>query len=205
MFSKVVNNIPEALSIYINEIVYTQKNRGIDITTLSLGEAYFDIPILDFKKLDLDKINHYTSSRGLEKLRNKISEYYHKEYGAYFNYKKEIIISTGSKPLIFMALKAILNRKDEVIILEPAWLSYKEQIKLCGGETKFIKFTDGINKIKKSISKKTKMIILNNPNNPSGKIYTKKEIQEIYNLCLKKKIWLLVDEAYSDFIESNFF
>ena len=79
MFSKVVNNIPEALSIYINEIVYTQKNRGIDITTLSLGEAYFDIPILDFKKLDLDKINHYTSSRGLEKLRNKISEYYHKE------------------------------------------------------------------------------------------------------------------------------
>ena len=67
MFSKIINKIPEALSIYFNQIVYDQKNSGVDIITLSLGEAYF-IPLLDFKNLDLNKIHHYTSSLGLEKL-----------------------------------------------------------------------------------------------------------------------------------------
>lgn len=204
MFSKIINKIPEALSIYFNQIVYDQKNSGVDIITLSLGEAYFDIPLLDFKNLDLNKIHHYTSSLGLEKLREKLSKYYLDNYKSKFDYKKEVLISTGSKPLIYMAIKSIIDPGDEVVVLEPAWLSYKEQISLCGGKTKFVNFDEKIENINKLISKKTKLIIINNPNNPSGKIYSKKELKYLIKFCIKKKIWLLVDEAYSDFVRKNF-
>lgn len=98
--SEKVSDIPEALSIYINQIVYTQKRKGVDIITLSLGEAYFDIPLFDFKKLNFEKGYHYSDSSGLPELRKKISEYYSKFYNVYFSYEDEIIISSGSKPLI---------------------------------------------------------------------------------------------------------
>lgn len=204
MFSKIINKIPEALSIYFNQIVYDQKSSGVDIITLSLGEAYFDIPLFDFKNLDLNKIHHYTSSLGLEKLRQKLSKYYLNNYKSKFDHQKEILISTGSKPLIYMAIKSIIDPGDEVVVLEPAWLSYKEQITLCGGKTKFINFDENIENINKYISNKTKLIIVNNPNNPSGKIYSKKELKYLIKFCIKKKIWLLVDEAYSDFVSKNF-
>jgi aspartate aminotransferase/aminotransferase len=187
MFSKIINKIPEALSIYFNQIVYDQKSSGVDIITLSLGEAYFDIPLFDFKNLDLNKIHHYTSSLGLEKLRQKLSKYYLNNYKSKFDHQKEILISTGSKPLIYMAIKSIIDPGDEVVVLEPAWLSYKEQITLCGGKTKFINFDENIENINKYISNKTKLIIVNNPNNPSGKIYSKKELKYLIKFCIKKK------------------
>ena len=93
--SKRVRSIPEALSIYLNQIVYDLKRRGRDVITLSLGEAFFDIPLMDFKKLDVEKCFHYSDSQGIPGLRQKIADYYKKHYDAPVNPDTELLISAG--------------------------------------------------------------------------------------------------------------
>ena len=78
--NQIVVDIPEALSIYINQLVYSEKRLGIDVTTLSLGEAFFDIPQFSFDEIDFVKGYHYSDSMGLPELRKKIMEYYNKKY-----------------------------------------------------------------------------------------------------------------------------
>jgi aspartate aminotransferase/aminotransferase len=205
MYSSIINKIPEALSIYFNQLVYDQKEKGVDVITLSLGEAYFDIPLYDFNKLNLEKCHHYSDSRGNYKLREIISNYYNSNYGAYVDPKNEILISAGSKPLIYMALLTILNKNEEVLVIEPAWLSYSEQIKLAGGKVKYVNYNKSVNEIIKLVSKKTKAIIVNNPNNPAGKHYSISELKKLISIAKKKNLWLIVDEAYSDFVEKQFY
>ena len=199
IFSKSVNSITEAQSIYLNQLVYELKRKGEDVITLSLGEAFFDIPLFDFNSLDLVKSHHYADSSGTPNLK-KISDHYKKTLNVSSNSNSEIIISAGSKAIIYMSIKALINKGDEVILHEPAWLSYADQVKLCGGKVKFIPYTESIESINKYISKKTKLIIINNPNNPAGIIYSRKEMNSIIEIIKKKNIWLLADEAYSDFV-----
>ena len=87
-----------------------------------------------------------------------------------------------------MTLLSILNKNDEVLVIEPAWLSYVEQIKLAGGKAKFVKYDKKISDIKSLISKKTKVIILNNPNNPAGKQYTVKELKQLIMIAKKENL-----------------
>ncbi|BBW92219.1 pyridoxal phosphate-dependent aminotransferase [Pseudoalteromonas sp. PS1M3] len=200
-----VKSIPQALSVYINQLVYELKQRQLDITTLSMGEAYFNIPSIDFNDIDYEAGYHYSDSQGLLSLRKKISDYYYNSHGVKFSSENEILVTAGSKIVIYMVMLAILKKGDEVLTHEPAWLSYQEQVKLVGGESSFIPYDVSVECFESYITNKTRLIIINNPNNPQGKIYNKSEIQLIYRLCLKYKIYLLVDEAYSDFVEGNEF
>lgn len=200
IFSKSLSKITEAQSIYLNQLVYDLKRKGEDVITLSLGEAFFDIPLFDFNLLDLEKSHHYTDSSGTPRLKEKISNHYYKTLKVKSDFKNEILISAGSKAIIYMSIKALINKGDEVILHEPAWLSYADQVKLCGGKVRYINFQENISQLEKYINKKTKMIIINNPNNPAGKIYSKHELSSILNIIKNTKIWLLVDEAYSDFV-----
>lgn len=197
--SERVDAIPEALSIYINQLVYDLRRRGRDIVSLSLGEAFFKIPLFDFNKLDIEKCYHYSDSQGIPELRGKIASFYNEQYGAPVD-SDEIIISAGSKPILFMAMQAILNRGDEVLIHEPAWLSYKEQARLVEATPAFIPYDTDISSFGDYVNDRTKMLIINNPNNPSGRLYTHGELQGIAEMADKHGIFVLVDEAYSDFL-----
>lgn len=203
--NSIIKNIPQALSIYLNQIVYDQKRMGKDITVLSLGEAFFDIPNFKFENLDMQKGYHYSDSQGLPALRKKISCLYQSKYNVKVDYNSEIIISAGSKILSYFAIKSLINKEDEVIVVEPYWLSYTEQIKLSNGRIKVIPFGTKIKDYKNYFTKKTKALIINNPNNPSGLKLDKKSIIKIYKNCLKKNIFLIIDEAYSDFTDKNTF
>ena len=99
-----------------------------------------------------------------------------------------------------MCFLSLLNNKEEILIHEPAWLSYKEQVKLANGKPKFFPYDEKLTNLEKYINKKTKAFVINNPNNPVGKLYSKKELKFIFDICKKKKIYLIVDEAYSDFV-----
>ena len=198
--SKKVCEIPEALSVYMNNVVYAMRRRGDKIAVLSLGEAYFDIPRYSFDEIDFEKGYHYSESRGLLELREKIAQYYTKHYNAPVDPETEMIISAGSKPLIYMAFQAVLNEGDEVLIHEPAWLSYPEEVKLANGVPKFIPYDCPVAEFSKHFTDKTRIIVLNNPNNPAGKVYTKDELTELYQVCRARGIYILVDEAYSDFL-----
>jgi len=196
---------PQAISIYFNQIVYDLRRKGEDVTTLSLGEAFFDIPIFDFYKLDYTKGYHYSDSQGLPELRAKLASYYSKEYGATVDPDKELLISAGSKPLIFMAMLSVMEAGDEVIIHEPAWLSYPEQASLAGLTCGYIPFDCPVESFHKHFSNKTRMLIVNNPNNPAGKLYSSDELLSLYNQCRSRGIYVMVDEAYSDFVVGSSF
>jgi aspartate/methionine/tyrosine aminotransferase len=195
-----IQRIPEALSIYLNQLVYNQKRKGKDIITLSLGEAFFDIPMFDFSKLDFVKGYHYSDSQGIPELREVIARYYQSEYGAAVCPGNEILITAGSKPVIFFALQAILNPGDEALIHEPGWLSYPEQARIIGAEPQFIPYNDEVTDFHKSFTDRTKLVIINNPNNPAGRVYTRDELTSLYEQCRPRGIYILVDEAYSDFV-----
>lgn len=197
--SKRVSDIPEALSIYVNQLVYDMRRRGRDVVTLSLGEAFFKIPLFDFNKLDIAKCYHYSDSQGIPELREKIAEYYSKQYGALVD-PNEILISAGSKPIIFMAISALCNEGDEILIHEPAWLSYQEQARLASAVPKFIPYDAPISAFSTYFTDKTKLLVINNPNNPSGRLYTKEELSLIADQAQENGVFVLVDEAYSDFV-----
>lgn len=198
--SRVVQSIPEAMSIYINQLVYDQKRRGRDMTVLSLGEAYFDIPMFDFAEIDFTKGYHYSDSQGIPELRRKIAAFYGKQYNTLVDPDNELLISAGSKVLIYLAMQATLNPGDEVLIHEPAWLSYPEQARIVGAEPRFIPYNESAGRFVQYMTDRTKMLILNNPNNPAGRLYTKDELALLYESCRSRGIYILVDEAYSDFI-----
>ena len=192
--------VPEALSIYINQLVYDLRRRGQDIVTLSLGEAFFDIPLFDFRKLDLTECYHYSDSQGIPRLRRKIADYYQTAYAAPVDADRELLITAGSKPAIFMAMAALLDPGDEVLIHEPAWLSYREQARLLDTRVRFIPFDAPLDAFGAAIGPRTKLLVLNNPNNPAGRLYSRKELETIYWTCRSRGVFVLVDEAYSDFV-----
>ena len=203
LFSDISKKLNSAVSIDINQLVYNMKRAGKKITTLSLGEAYFDIPQFDFKVLDFKKGYHYSDTAGIPELRKKIASYYQNTYKAPV-FPSEVLISAGSKPLIFMVMKSILNTNDQVLVHEPAWLSYEEHAKMCNANIRFIPYQEKIINFQKFFTKRTKLFILNNPNNPRGRVYTENEIRQLYSLCQKNNTYLMIDEAYSDFMLGNF-
>jgi aspartate/methionine/tyrosine aminotransferase len=199
-YSRSALAIAEAVSIRINQKVYDLKRAGYDPIVLSLGEAYFDIPMLDFGALDFERGYHYSDTQGLPGLRKKIAEYYSDRYYAEVDGAHEIMVTAGSKIAVYMALLAVLNPGDEVAVHEPCWLSYPHQATLCGAGTVFIPYFVEPADFSKHYTERTRAIIINNPNNPSGRLYSSEDLRTIHNECLARDMWLIVDEAYSDFI-----
>ena len=104
-----------------------------------------------------------------------------------------------------MTLMSILDPGDEVVYTEPAWVSYPEQIKLCYGVPIGVPCTRGIAGIAEYITSRTRAVIITNPNNPSGYVYTTEELQQLVDLARERDLWLLADEAYSDFAPEGAF
>lgn len=200
-----VASLNQAESIYINQIVYDLRRQGCDVTALSLGEAFFDIPMMDFEKLDFSRGYHYSDSQGLPELRSKIADYYHARYNAHVSAADEVLISAGSKAIIYMAMLATLEPGSDVLIHEPAWLSYPEQAKLVGATPRFIPYDTPIELFPSYFGELTKMLVINNPNNPAGRLYTIDELTYIYDQCRSRGIYVLIDEAYSDFVYGDDF
>lgn len=200
LFNPDVEEIPQAMSIRFNQMVYERKRAGQDVIVLSLGEAFFNIPLFDFGALDYQKGYHYSESQGILEMRKKIASYYSSHYGVDVNPETELLISAGSKPLIYMSMLCVLKPGEEVLVHEPCWLSYPEQARLCGAKPRFIPYDVPVRDFSRYMTAKTRMLILNNPNNPAGSVYPKKDIQALSKLCSERGIYLLVDEAYSDFV-----
>lgn len=205
MFSDLMKQIGEAGSIRINQTVYDKRRQGVDVIVLSLGEAFFDIPMFDFSAIDFVKGYHYSDTKGLPKLREKIAKYYGAKYRVQVNPDRQLLISAGSKIVMYMVLLATINPGDEVLIQEPYWVSYPEQILLCRGIPKVIPYWVKGEEFKEYFTPNTKMVILNNPNNPAGSIYPPESLRFIHDLCRKNGAHLVVDEAYSDFCLSRDF
>ena len=203
-----IGRIKDSPSVKAQEIISKLKDSGKEIVNFSIGEPDFDTPDA-IKLAGIDAIlndkSHYTNSRGVVELREEISKSIYKKHN--INYSNdEIIVGCGAKQIIFSAFASTLNNDDEVIIPSPYWVSYPDLVSLFGGKSIILKGDENnkykitANELDKKITTKTKWLILNSPNNPSGHIYTKKELLEICNVLKKHKhVLILSDEIYEDF------
>jgi aspartate aminotransferase/aminotransferase len=198
-FSNAAQRCREALSIKYNNLVYDLKRQGKKIIVLSLGESFFDIPLWPMDDLPYPSLYHYSHSRGLPELRAKIANHYVRNYQVLVDPERELIITAGSKAAIYLAMLSVLDPGDEVVIPEPAWVSYPEQVRLCHGVPVQMHYDQTVFDFEKHLTDKTKLIVLNNPHNPTGKVYTKRELQYVIDLARANDLFVLADEAYSDF------
>src|ERR1700734_2450017 len=203
--SRIAAESQQAMSIKFNTMVYELQQRGKKVLVMSLGEAFFDIPLFSLNDLPYPEVNHYSHSRGLPELRRELRKYFDTEYDFQFDDQTEIIITAGSKIAIYMTLMSILNPGDEVIYSEPAWVSYPEQIRLCYGVPVGIPFDKGVRDYETYVTPRTRAIIMNNPHNPRGQVFTESELRSLVSLAEKRDLWLLCDEAYSDFLMDGSF
>jgi aminotransferase len=198
--SLMMHGVGQAESIRCNNLVYEMKSAGRDVITLSLGEAFFDIPVPDFGRLATARLHHYSHSRGLPELRQRLAEYYRNQFCVQVDAHSELIITAGSKAAIYMVLLAILDPGAEVIIPEPFWVSYPEQVRLCGGLPVMVPHQVSVFDLERYITPRTRAIVINNPNNPTGYIYPPSALQFLHDLADRHKLLLIFDEAYNEFI-----
>jgi aspartate aminotransferase/aminotransferase len=157
------------------------------------------------EELPQPDVHHYSHSRGLLELRRHLAEYFRTEYDVTFDPDEEIIITAGSKAAIHMTFMSILNPGDEVIYSEPTWVSYPEQIRLCYATPVGLPYEKSVYDFEAYITAKTKAIIINNPHNPRGQVLDEKELEHVLQLARKYDLWVLSDEAYSDFLIDDSF
>ncbi|MGC8766720.1 MAG: pyridoxal phosphate-dependent aminotransferase [Brevinematia bacterium] len=185
------------------------KSKGLDIINLTAGES--DLPVPNWIINNLEKYlkqsgtNTYKPTPGLLELRKEIADKYKKYNKIDYNYKN-VIISIGAKQSLYLALSTICNEGDEIILISPYWVSYIEQVKFVGAKPVVVKtniennFLPKISDIEKAITPKTKGIIINNPNNPTGAVYPKRLIEELVHLAINKKIYIISDEIYENYV-----
>ena len=198
--ASVVDSAAEALSIKHNNLVYELTAAGQDIITLSLGEAFFDLPLPRFDDLAGHGLHHYSHSRGIPRLRARLARYYHEDFAVPVDPDTEILVTAGSKAAIYMVLLAVLEPGDEVVIPEPFWLSYPEQVRLCRGVPVLVPHDVSVFDLARHVTPRTRAIVINNPNNPSGRVYTDAELEFVHDLADVHGLLVIADEAYHEFV-----
>lgn len=204
MLSKKLDNVTPSYTIEISTKVSELKSQGIDIVNLSIGEPDFFTPDQAKDKgiaAIHDNKTKYDSASGLKELRKAIQCKLKEENSVHYELD-EIVVSNGAKHSITNTLMALLNPGDEVIIPKPFWVSYSEMVKMVGGTPVYIEtnkdndFKLTSEDFKNAISTKTKLLLINNPSNPTGAIYSKEELISIVNTCIDNSIYILSDEIY---------
>ena len=203
--SNKINDLPASATLTMAAKAREMKNEGIDIIGLSLGEPDFNIPeYIKDAAIDAinDNYNSYTPVDGYLDLKESISNKFKRDNNLNYN-TNQIVVSTGAKQSIANAVQALVKPGEEVILLAPFWVSYSAIVLMAEGIPKIIKsdissdFKVDAEEIEKAISDKTKMIIINSPNNPSGSIFNFEELNKIASVLRKyPEIFVLSDEIY---------
>ncbi|HEX6373283.1 MAG TPA: pyridoxal phosphate-dependent aminotransferase [Longimicrobium sp.] len=201
--AKSVEDVATAMSIRFNQYGNAMKAAGEDVTICSFGEAYFDIPLYPFETLPFPALYHYSDSRGLPGLRAKLAAYYAAQYGVPVDAGSEIVVTAGSKLGVHMTFMALLEPGDEVVVPEPAWVSYSEQARLCHATPVMVPYDVPVTELGNWVTPRTRAIVICSPQNPTGRVYTREELQYLHRVASEHGIYLISDEAYSDFVSTE--
>jgi len=181
------------------------KGTKANIINATIGRPDFDVPqyIKEEAKKHIDlRHNAYTETKGILLLRHTISKHLQKR--EINRSADEIIVTAGTTSSIFMVISSLINPGDEVIMFEPYFVAYPEVVKMNNGKCVIIKTTDDfrpdIVALEKAVTNKTKLIIINSPNNPTGAVYSQEMIRHIVRITKKVHAHILSDEIYHDFI-----
>ncbi|MDP3728338.1 MAG: pyridoxal phosphate-dependent aminotransferase [bacterium] len=180
--------------------------------SLSIGEPDFNLPrplVRELKKIvrkhKQNNLNHYTSGQGIPELREAIARKLHKENKIKVS-ADEVLVTAGSQQALFAGFLSALDPGEEVILSNPGYLGYIPAIELVNGVPSYVplkeeeKFVINPDLIKKAVTKKTRIILLNTPSNPTGTVLSKKILEEIADIAVDKDLFVFSDEAYEKLI-----
>ncbi len=184
------------------------KAQGVDLIGFAAGEPDFDTPehIKDAARAALDAgFTKYTPSTGTPELKKAIVEKLERENGLRYDVS-QIAVSCGAKHSIYNAFQAVLDPGDEVIIPSPYWVSYPEQVLLAEGKPVIVRtdestgFRMSAAHFEEACTPRTRMLVLNSPSNPTGGVYTRRDLEEIAEVAVRRGVMVLSDEIYEKII-----
>jgi aspartate aminotransferase len=209
--SKRVKNINPSQTLAITAQALEMKREGKKVISFAAGEPDFSTPE-NIREKAISAIregfSHYTVSSGIIELKEAILEKLKKDNKVEYK-TSEIIVSTGAKQCLFNTVLTICDPGDEVLLPTPCWVSYTEQIKFAGAVPIFINtyqeegFKLSAAQVEEKITPRTKLLILNSPNNPTGAVYEREELKKIAQLLLKYNIYCICDEIYEKLVYDN--
>jgi aspartate aminotransferase len=183
------------------------RERGFDVIDLTLGEPDFQTPEF-IKRLAVEGLEKgltkYTPTAGMKTFTEAVAHFYAEQFGAEFT-PKQVAASCGGKQGLFNAACAILNPGDECLIPKPYWVTFPEIVTFTGAKSVFIETgeTDFIltaEQVAGAVTDKTKLLIINSPSNPSGRVIPSDEMRRIIEICAERGIYVLTDECYLFFV-----
>ncbi|MFC1742499.1 pyridoxal phosphate-dependent aminotransferase [Candidatus Riflebacteria bacterium] len=203
--SERAKSITESKTIMLASIVDSLRRQGKDVVDFSKGEPDFFTPdeVKNATKLALDNnMTGYSVVGGIDELRQAIAEKLKLKNNVPVE-AENIAIANGAKQILYQVFQVLCEPGDEVLIPAPFWVTFPEQVKLAGAKPVFvatIKDQLDLEKIKSCITKKTKAIIINSPNNPTGAVYEKKTLEAVAELACKNDFYIISDESYETII-----
>ena len=209
--SRIALEVQPSATLAIDSLFKQMKADGLDVIGFGAGEPDFATPdhIKAAGHAAIDNNDtRYTPSAGTVELRKAIAQRLKQDCGVEYDFK-QICVSNGAKSCVYVALRALVNPGDEVILPSPYWVSYAELIRMVGGvpvivhtlEKDGFKITAG--ELAEAITPRTKAMILNNPSNPTGMMYSRKELEELARVCVEKDIYVISDEIYYHLVYDN--
>ena len=180
------------------------KADGIDVLGFGAGEPDFNTPDhikAAAERAIADNVTRYTPATGTVDLKQAVCRRMREDCGVEYT-PSQVVVTGGAKHCVYLALRALVNPGDEVILPAPFWVSYLELIKMMGGIPVVVTAEEGAGfkmtaeQLAAAITPGTKALILNNPNNPTGMVYSREELEAIARVCVEKDIYIISDEVY---------
>lgn len=208
MISQRVSGIKPSLTLEITAKANKMKAEGVSVIGFGAGEPDFNTP--DYinaaakKAIDIG-FTKYTPASGMLELKKAVCEKFLKDNNLKYE-PSQIVVSSGAKSSLFHAISAIVNEGDEVILPSPYWLTYPELISLAQGKTVYVAcgkengYKMTAEQLKKAITPKTKCVIINSPNNPTGAVYSEEELKSLASVIEENRLYAVSDEIYEKLV-----
>ncbi|MCR5322840.1 MAG: pyridoxal phosphate-dependent aminotransferase [Lachnospiraceae bacterium] len=209
--SERAKHVKPSSTLAITDKAKQMKASGIDVVSFGAGEPDFPTPknICDAAKKAIDEgFTKYTAASGIIELKEAVCMKF-KEFNGLEYEPRQIVISNGGKHSLTNIFTTILNPGEEVIIPAPYWLSYPEMVRLAGGVPKFVvcskenHYKITAKELADACNHNTKAFVLNTPNNPTGMLYTRKELEELAKVIVEKDIYCVSDEMYENLVYTD--
>ena len=183
------------------------REKGFDVIDLTLGEPDFPTPkfIKDLAVEGLEKgVTKYTPTAGLKSFTESISHFYAERFGANVA-PNEVAAACGGKQALFNSICSLVGPGDEVLIAKPYWVTFPEIVNFSGASISYIETEDtdfilNADQVKAAITPKTKLLIVNSPSNPSGRVIPSDEMRRIIEVCAERGVYVVTDECYLFFV-----
>lgn len=206
--STLAQSVRASTTLAIDTQFKKMRAEGIDVIGFSVGEPDFPTPE-HIKQAGIRAIENnqttYTPTAGTLAVREAVCQRMREDWGLEYT-PEEVVVTGGGKPVLYTALKTLVNPGDEVILPAPYWVSYRELIQMVGGVPVVVETTEesGFNlsadQLREAITDKTKAIILNSPSNPTGMIYSREHLEALAKVCQEADLYVIADEMYSKLV-----